>query len=99
MRLTTVKTGACAVLFLAASAGLSFAQTSTGGVGGTGSTGNESNNPAVIQNDTTGAVQGAPAGSMGTMDNSGAVPKPGKACGQRGENQGTSQPDAQVACE
>jgi hypothetical protein len=97
MRMTTVKTGACAALLLAASAGLSFAQTTTGG---TGSTGNDSNNPAVIQNDSTGAVQGgAASGTMGTMDNSGAVAKPGKACGQRGENQGTSQPDGQVACE
>ena len=36
---------------------------------------------------------------MMNKDNSGAVPKPGKDCGQRGENQGTAQPDAKVACE
>jgi len=78
---------------LVSSVGYSFAANAQGG---TGSTGNDSNNPAVIQNDATGAVN---SGAMMNKDNSGAVPKPGKDCGQRGENQGTAQPDAKVACE
>ena len=88
---------------LAASAGLAFAQTATSG--GTGSSGNDSNNPAAIQGSGAAMPNNASSGMLkdenGNMktDNSGAVPKPGKDCGQRGENQGTAQPDAKMGCE
>jgi len=94
MKMQKFGTYICAGTMLLASAGLGFAQNAAGG---TGNTGNDSNNPAVIQNDTTGTV--APGSGTMMKDNSGAVPKPGKDCGMRGENQGTSQTDAQVACE
>ena len=84
----------CAGSMLIASTVLGLAQTTQGGAGNTG---NDSNNPAMIQNDATGTV--APGSGTMMKDNSGAVPKPGKDCGMRGENQGTSQTDAQVACE
>jgi hypothetical protein len=95
MHLPRVGTFVCAGTLLLASVGLGQAQTTTGGMGNTG---NDTNNPAVIQNDATGTV--VPNNATGTMmDNSGAVQKPGKNCGMRGENQGTTQTDAQANCE
>ena len=99
---------ACAGSMILASVGSSFAQTATSG--GAGSTGNDNNNPAAIQGGASGTMKnnGTMMQNTGNMkdetgtvknDNSGAVPKPGKECGQRGENQGTSQPDAKVGCE
>ena len=95
-RLSTI---ACAGSMLLASVALSAAQTAGGG----GSAGNDSNNPAVIQGGVAPAMpnDGTMKDENGMLknDNTGAVAKPGKECGQRGENQGTSQPDAKVACE
>jgi hypothetical protein len=90
--------GLLAIMMLTATAGASFAQSNTGGVGGTGNTGNETNAPAAMQNDSTGAVSGSTNGNV-NMGTSGSNMKPGKNCGLKGENQGTAQVDAQNNCE
>ena len=80
---------------IVASTGAAFAQAA----GGTGNTGNENNDPAAIQQDSTGAVQGGTSGGMMGDKTTNSGMKPGKDCGMRGENQGNRPVDSQRNCE